>query len=278
MSPQVLLALKSIVLPAALATVALFLVGGLKDPLRSRLQALILALGYVLGAYLLLNRFEFPPILPADSMYLAALLLALFVVIAPKDVRSRYGIRAVFVLLTGGVLLWHLRATLNTTPNMRNMLAFFCLGLGVWSILERSARQVSLPSLIAVPMVACAATAALLMFTGSSSFSQMAGVLCGQLGAALVVAGVKPARMSSTAVLPFLSIFVILFMLIGHFYQDVNPWWFIYLCWPFAVLWIRTWLPLPKNPYAEAIVLVILSALPVGYFLSTVVKQTGLPV
>lgn len=275
MSPLVDAFLRSTVLPAALLAPALFFIGGGKDPMRQRLQAVSVALAFVLGAFMLVGRFNVPPYDASESMSVIALLLALFVAVSPKDVRSRYATRAIFVLVIGAVLLWHIRASLSNSVHMRNMLAFFCLALGVWSIVERSARQVSLPSLILLPMIAASSTSFLLLFSASGLYSQLTTVLCGLLGAALVLALLKPERVSAYALLPFVSVFVIVFMALGHFYLDVNPWKFIYLCWPFAVLWIRNWIPAPKGAWGEAAVLGILSAAPLAYYLFTEFKAAG---
>jgi hypothetical protein len=267
--------LTSTAVPAVLVGLACGLVGGGKEPWRGRLQAVFLALGYLVGAYVLLGRLSWPPADVSEAFSFAALLLAVFVLIRPKDLSQRYGARAVFVVACGALVLWPLRAGLNDMLHYRNLLAFFCLGLGVWSIVERSAHRVTRVTLVLLPLIAATAVSLLLLFSASASFSQLVTILCGILGALLVLAVLKPERVSEDGVTPFISVFVILFMAFGHFYLDVNPWHMIYLCLPYLLLWIRAWIPVPKHRLVEPLVFGLISALPLGYFLWTVFQKSG---
>lgn len=274
-SPILTSFLLSAVFPAAAALVLCFMVGGLRQNWRDRLQALIFGLAYVGGALLLLHRLNFPPSDVSESFSYIAVGMALFVFVAPKEFSARYGLRALFVVLFGGLMLWHIRGSLGGTANLRNMLAFYCLALGVWSIAERGVQQVSLLTLIILSLIAATSTSLLLLFSASASFSQLVSILCAILGALCVGVWIAPQRFSSAAILPFASVFVVLFMAFGHFYLDVNPWHMVYLCWPFAILWARGWLPIPKPPLLEAGILGIISAAPLAYFLWTVFKASG---
>lgn len=276
MSPIVAAFLRSTVLPAVLAGAALYLLGGKSEPLRARLQALVVALAFTVGAYLLLGHFAFPPVDVSESLSYVALGLAVFVWIAPKDLKTRYALRAVFVLALGALLLWHIRESLMGNPvHLRNLVAFFCLSLAMWSITERASRQVALPTLLLLPLITASGLSFLMLFAASAAFSQLVTVLCGQIGVALALSVVARTRVSEFALLPFNSVFLALFMVAGHFYLDVNPWSLIFLCWPFLVLWVRAWVPVPKTWWIEAPVLGAISAAPVGYQLWTAFQAAG---
>lgn len=275
MSPIVAAVVRSAVVPAVVATVLLFLTGGLKEDLRAKLQSLILALAFACGSYMLIERLAFPPGDVSETFSYLALILAVFVFVSPKEVNKRYALRALFVLFCGAVLLWPLRQSLGNPVSLRNCLAFFCLALGVWSIVERNSRTVGLPALIALPMISAIALSILLLLSASASFSQMVGIVAALLGGTLVLALFKPNRVSVPGLLPFFSVFIILFMVAGHFYLDINPWHMVYMCWPFAVLWIRGWLPLPKHRIVEALGLSVLAILPLAYFLFNLFKTAG---
>jgi hypothetical protein len=266
--------LKSAALPAVLAAVALFVLNA-KPAQREKITAAILSLAYIVGAYLLIGRFGFPPSDVSESLSYVAIGITLFVWLAPKDVNSRYGVRALFTLAFGAILLWHIRASLMSTVNLRNMLAFFCLALGVWSITERAATKVTVSTLILLPLLSATGTSLILLFSASAAFSNLVTILCALLGALLLLSLIKPDRVSANALIPYLSVFVIAFMVAGHFYLDVNPWHMVFLCVPFLVLWIRGWLPVPKHWLAEGLVLGALSAAPLGYFVWTVFKTSG---
>lgn len=275
MSPILAAFLRSTVLPAALAAVGLFLTGGRPDPFRERLQAFLLALAYGFGSYMLLDHLEFPPHDANGSFPFLALICALFVFVAPKEAGSRYTLRALFVLALGALLLWPIHESLTGPAHFRNLVAFFCLCLGMWSIAERSYHVVALPTLLILPLISATATSLLLLFSASASLSQLVTVLCGQLGAALVVGLIWPSRLAVGALVPFLSVFIGCFMSFGHFYLEINPWHLIYLCFPFLLLWIRAWLPVSRNVWIEAFVLSLVAAAPLGYFLWTVFQASG---
>jgi hypothetical protein len=267
--------LLSAVFPAGAALILCLFVGGLRQPWRDKLQALILGGAFMGGAFLLLHRLNFPPSDVSESFSYIALLMAIFVFVAPKEFSARYGLRALFVLLFGGLLLWHIRMSLGGVAHLRNMLAFYCLALGVWSITERGSSQAAPLTILTLALIAATATSLLLLFSASASFSQLVSILCAILGAMIVGTWVCPQRISMAAVLPFASVFVVLFMAFGHFYLDVNPWHMVYLCLPFAVLWARPWLPIPKKPLFEAALLGLVSGLPLAYFVWTAFKAAG---
>lgn len=275
MSPIVAAFVWSAVLPALVSGVLVYVVGGGKDPLRARLQALILALAYVAGAYSLIGRLAFPPLDVSESLSYAAIAIAVFVLIAPKDSSRRYGVRALFVLGFGALILWHIRASLSGQVQLRNLLAFFCLSLGLWSIVERGERFVTPFTLLLLPLISATGVSLILLFKGSASVSQLVSIICTILGTLMVLSILRPGRISGVAVVPFISVFVSLFMIVGHFYLDINPWHMVYLCLPYGVLWIRNWLPLPNKWWVEGAVLGGLSAAPLGYFLWNVFKASG---
>lgn len=275
MSPIVAAFLRSAVLPATLVGIGLLALGGQREPLRTRLQALVIGLGFCLGNYLLIDRMHVPPGDVTESFFSAALILVIFTLVGPKPVGARYLVRSLFVIAVGFVVLFHIGASLQNAVHQRNLLAFFFLGLGLWSILERKAATLSSLALIAMPLVSATGVSVLILLRASASMSQMVSIICTILGAAGVLALVKPTLLSKNALIPFLSVFIVAFMASGHFYQDINPWHMVYLCWPFLLLWIRDWMPLPKSALGETIPLVILSVLPIAYFLWTVFQSAG---
>ncbi|NJL24149.1 MAG: acyl-CoA synthetase [Calothrix sp. SM1_5_4] len=196
--------------------------------------------------------------------------------LAPHGHVSRYVVRALVVFALGALILWPIRQGLNNPVAYRNLIAFFCLGLGVWSILERSSQQeVRVPALIAVPLVAAAGLSLLFLFKGSASLSQLVTVLCALLGAMLLFSLIFPAKLSPAPIVPLVSVFIVLFMAVGHFYLDINPWHMIYLAFPFLVLWVRRSIPVPRQALIEAAGLALLAAAPLAYFLWTQYKISG---
>lgn len=275
MSPILAAFIRSTAIPSAVAVIAMYFLGGAGEGLKARLQALLVASAYAVGSYFLLDRLHLPPADVNESLSYVALALAAFVAVSPGDMGARYLVRAIFVAFTGGILLWHIRESLSSYVHLRNMAAFFFLGLGVWSIVERAARQVSRPAYVLLPLVAASGTSLLLLFSASAAFSQLVTVLCGIMGVTVVLSLWRPDRVSAFGLSPFLSVFVVSFMAAGHFYLDVNPWRMVYLCWPFLVLWVRPWLPVPRNAVAEAVALGVLAAGPVIYFLWNAYKAAG---
>jgi hypothetical protein len=276
MSPLVLDFIKSAVLPAAVVAGLSFLIGGRNDPFRARFQAVFWALGFMAGAYVLVGRLSFPPHDVNEAFSWAALALAGFVWLSPKPVGSRYLIRALFVLFLGYLALWPIHASLHGQVPQRNLLAFFFLGLGTWSILERASQKVQPLTLLVLPIISATALSMLLLFKGSASLAQLVSVVCSFLGGLAAVAVIFPKRVSLAAVLPFVSVLIVLFMAVGHFYLDINPWHMIYLCLPFLALWMRRWIPfIPHQPIAETVALGVLSGAPLAYFLWNVYQTSG---
>ncbi|HMN69109.1 MAG TPA: hypothetical protein PKC28_11265 [Bdellovibrionales bacterium] len=275
-SPIIQAFLRSALLPSVVMAVALLVIGFLKEPFKTRLQGLVLALTFVAGAYLLLGRLNFPPADVSETFSYSALVLAFFLLVSPKPLGPKYLVRGMFVLILGALLLWPIRASVVSPAHHRNLVAFFCLGLGLWSILERSSGRVRPSTLVLLPLIAATGVSLLLLFSASASFSQLVTVLCGMLGALFVLFFVTPKRVSVPAVLPFLSIFVVLFMAAGHFYLDRNPWHMIYLCFPYLILWIREWLSfIPSKPVVEELLLGGIAAAPVAYFVYTAYQSAG---
>jgi len=276
MSPLVLDFIKTALAPALAVGIVFLLVGGLSDPLRARIQSVVWALAFTVGAYFLVGRLSFPPTDVNEAFSCGALLLAGFVLISPKGVDVRYLTRAIFVVALGALALWPIRASLHGYAHYRNLAAFFFLALGTWSIVERASSQLQTLTMIVLPIISATALSVFLMFKGSASMSQLVSVLCALLGAVAFLALIKPKRVSMAAVLPFISVFIILFMASGHFYLDINPWHMIYLCLPFLLIWFRGYIPfVPRRPIPEAIILGAASAAPLGYFLYTVYQQVG---
>ncbi len=268
MSPILAALIRSAFVPAAILAGVLFLAGKFGEPFRARLQVIAIALTFVIGNYLLIGRLSFPPTDGAESLSYAALLLAGFVLIYPGG-KPSYFARIVMVLILGALVLFHLRNQLLGHPvHQRNLLAFFCLGLGLWSIFERNSHKVNLLTLVGLPLITAIGLSFILLFNASASYSQMVTILCAMFGAMAVLAWIFPSLLSKAAMMPFLSVFVVLIMAAGHFYLDVNPWKMIWLSIPYFVLWIRSWLPfVPKSPLLEFLALAALSLLPLGYFL-----------
>lgn len=255
----------SAVFPAIVGAIAFFILGGQRDPLRSRVQAFLWALCFAGGSFMLLGRLDLFDVL-VSFMYVG-FALAVFVWISPKPMGSRYLIRALFVVGAGALILWPIRSGLVGPVHMRNLAAFFFLGLGLWSIMERTAQQVKIPSLIALPLIS-ALTLAWFLHSKSDAhgLEQVLGIACALYVATLLVALVSPNRISAAAVLPFVSVFFVGFLLTAHFYFQVNPWTLIYMCIPFLVLWLRGWLPfVPHSPLPEAVILAAISVMPLLY-------------
>jgi hypothetical protein len=275
-SPIAAAFVRSAAAPAVLVTILFFVTGGLKDPLKTRLQGLILALAYFAGAYLLLDRLNFPPKDVSETFGWMALILGAFVVWNPKPLGTRYFVRALVVLALMLTVLWPLREQIVKPIYHRNLVAFFCLGLGVWSIVERTAGAVRTSTLILLPMIAATALSLLTLYSSSASLSQLVSILCAFLGGLFLLACLWPNKIGRSSVVPFLSVFVVMMMVAGHFYLDINPWHLIYLCLPFLILWIRSWFTfVPENPVAEGLVFGLLSAAPLGYFIYNTGVKAG---
>lgn len=276
MSPIIAAFLRSAALPAALLGVVNLLAGFAPEVLRGRIQAIFFAAAYAFGSYMLLDRFQVPPHDFSDSIALAGFVLAGFVLVAPRRLGWRYVLRSIFTLAVLTLTLWHLRESMDSMIARRNVLAFFFLGLGVWSIVERAEKAVAAVTLIALPLVSATGLSFLLLLKGSASMSQQVSILCSLSGAMAVLALVLKNRLAVEALVPFLSVFVMAFMAGGHFYLDVNPWHMVVLCFPYLVLWIRPLLFFaPKAPLGEALVLGLFAAAPLGYFLFQIFKTSG---
>lgn len=267
MSPIVAAFIRSALLPAIGVTIAVFLTGGMKEPLRARIQALVIAAGFIIGHFLLIGRLGLPPGDVAESISYAALGLALFVVVYPMVQQAPYMVRALFVVVLGALVLWHMRHEIKGDMGLRNSIAFFCLGLGVWSIFERNVHRLNMLSILGLPLIVAACLSFILLFNASASFSQMVQILCALIGGLFVLSLKWPGRVSQAAVVPFLSVFLILIMAAGHFTLGVNPWKMVFLCIPFVLIWTRAWFPfIPRNPIVEFLILAIIALLPLAYF------------
>lgn len=276
MSPLLESFLKSAVAPAAVATVLFILTGFLKDPLRARLQGLIFALAFVAGSYIIIGRLSFPPTDSAEALSIGALLLVGFVMWSPRALGPRYLVRGLFVLALGLILLWPLRQQLSNPVYHRNLAAFFCLALGIWSIVERASGKVRPTTLILLPLITASALSLMMLFAASASMSQIVTVLCALFGGLLLFSWLMPTRVGVGGFLPFLSVFVIGMMVVAHFYLDINPWTLIYLCLPFFVLWFREWFGfVPQQTLAEAAVFGLISALPLAYLVYNAGVKAG---
>lgn len=239
-----------------------------KDSLRVRLQATIWPIGFFLG-WMWLGRMPFPAMEAGNGFLWSTVLLMLFVWLSPRPVGVRYLVRALFVVAVGALLLWERRTELAGPAHLRNLLAFFFLGLGLWSILERSSQQVKLPSLVLLPLFS---VASLYVFLQAHHVGQ--GILSGAVALQLILLALvfvlsvlRPELISPAAVLPFVSIFSVTFMAGAHFYFNVNPWTLMFFCIPFAVLWARGWLVfIPRAALVEVFALGVIAALPLAYF------------
>lgn len=275
-SPIVRAFLVSAVAPAFVAAVVVFILGYLKEPWKARVQGLVLALAFSAGAYLLIGRLHVPPTDAGEAFSFAALLLAVFILVRPQPLGHRYLVRAIFVLALGAIILYPLRQTILAPIYYRNLVAFFCLALGIWSIVEKTVPKVMPTTLILLPLIAATGLSFLMLFAASASYSQMVSVVCALFGAMLVLALLQPQRLSLNALVPFLSVFVVMLMVAGHFYLEINPWHMIYLCLPYLILWIRDWLGfVPKKTVPEAIILGTVSAAPLAYFVYNIGVNAG---
>lgn len=239
-------------------------------------QALVMAIGFSAGVYLLIGRVSLPPRDVNEGLVWISLICAFFVAVSPQTVGGRYLVRGLFVLAMGVLLLWSIRQTAFTPPHYRNLIAFFCLALGVWSIVERAATRMTLMAVLAMGSLAATFASLLFVLKGSASMSQVATCLSVQLGALSLLAFVFPRRLDAFAVLPFVSVLPVMMMAGGHFYLNINPWYMVYLSLPYLLLWIRRGLSfVPDHPILETLALSIMAAGPLGYFIWTVYESTG---
>ncbi len=275
-SPIVLSFIQSALVPAFVSTVLLFLLGGMKDPWRARLQGLVLSAAFVYGGYVLIGRMHVPPSDVNEGLMAGGLVLGLFALWNPKPLGPRYVVRGLFVLAVGVLVFWPLRETLAKAMYHRNLVAYFCLGLGIWSITERCAGKVRPVSLALLPLISATAVSFMLLFHASASLANLVSVLCALIGGIAVLAFLFPARLGWGAIFPFISLLIVSFMAAGHFYLDVNPWHMMIFCIPFLVLWVRDWLTfIPTKTVPEAVSLGLLSAAPLIYFLYGIYKTAG---
>jgi hypothetical protein len=262
----------------ALAVAALFfLTGILPDRVKTRMQAVVLAMAFVAIYYCYMGPPTWPPTGGLPALPWVALTLAAYLWIYPVHFGTRYAVRALFVLIVGAICLWslfdHIKGS-QTGP--RNAAAFFCLGLGVWSIIEKASEKTNVAILALLPMIALLASSFLFLLEGSASLSQLGISMAMLFGVVMAIGFFWPRKISHAALVPFLSIFVIAMMVVGHFFVEINPWRLIMMSWPFLILWIRRAIPfLPKSQIAELAVLTVLAVAPVAYWLSSIYKATG---
>lgn len=275
-SPIVRAFIMSALVPAVCAAVAVFLTGFLKEPWKARVQGLIFAAAIFSGVYVLIGRMHAPPTDAGEALGLAAALLAVFILVRPQPLGHRYLVRALFVLALGAIILFPLRQTVLQPLYYRNLVAFFCLALGLWSIVEKTVGKVMPTTLILLPLIAATALSLMMLFAASASISQIVSCACALFGAMLMVALIKPQFLSLNALVPFLSVFVVLMLAVGYFYLDINPWHMVYMCIPYLVLWIRDWLGfVPKKTVPEGIILGAVSAAPLAYFVYDIGVKAG---
>ena len=210
-----------------------------------------------------------------ESLSFVALVLAAFAWIAPRETGPRYLTRALVTLGCVGLVLFHIRAGLTGSTELRNLIAFACLSLGTWSITETAAHRVRTTSLLVTSLISATTVSLVCLLSGSAVFAQLTGVLCGLLGAGFAVSIIWPKRVADDAFVPFASVFVTLVMTAAHFYLDVNPWRMIATAWPFAVLWLRPKLPISNRAVIETPALALLAGAPMAYFLYSLFRDAG---
>lgn len=276
MSPIVLSFLLSAVLPAALVSGLLLASKKVPQAWRSRFQAVVFAAGLCMGSYLVIGRVNFPPQDFNESVSFIALFLASFAFFAPRSVGSRYLVRAIFVAIVFLIILWNLREAMDSMINKRNALAFYFLALGTWSIVEKGIVTVSATTCVALPLVSATALSLILLFKGSASFSQQVVTCCALFGGLLTLTLIWRKILDLEALGGFLSVLVVAFMAGGHFYLDINPWHMVFLAFPYLILWINNAIPFkPKSALGEALMLSLISAAPLAYFVYDVFKTSG---
>lgn len=268
----------SVLVAAATVFIAFWMIGTFSDPLRARLQGLVWSLAFVGVAFEFRGRFPWPLFNFQDGLIWGCLLLGLFIVVSPKSVGVRYFIRGLIVIAFGYLILAPLGHAFVGSVNQRNLLAFFFLGLGLWSILERSSAQVKISGLLLLPILSLIGLAWLLMkqLTAGQGLALTSGEV-GLLMAPIVLhlsllvslfalSLLVPQKISPASVLPYVSVMIVAEMAAGHFYLRINPWFMVWLCLPFLLLWIRGWMPfVPKDSKAEAIMLGVMAGLPMAY-------------
>ncbi|MGE4132208.1 MAG: hypothetical protein AB7F86_11260 [Bdellovibrionales bacterium] len=277
MSPLVAAFIRSAAAPALLVMVATFFVSKVPEFQRARVIAGLVAFGFVIGHYLLIYRLSFPPADASESLSYVAVLLFVFVLMFPGLHSAPYLLRAIFVVGIGFLTLYHLGGgLLSNGVHQRNLLAFFFLGLGVWSILEKSAHGVGTISLIGLPLITATSLSFLLLFGGSASWSQMVSVLCAILGGLMALSWFRPKAVPKSAVVPFISVFLVAMMAAGHFNLEINPWKMIVISFPFLLLWIRRFLAfVPAKERTEFVLLMAMAGAPMAYYVWDAFKVAG---
>lgn len=230
---------------------------------RARLTAVALSALFIVAAHVMSVPLKLPPRDALDSLLLVGVLLAFYVVFFPRVNEAQYSPRIFYVAAVGLLLLWHIRHDVWTMGQARNLIAFFCLGLGSWSILNSGFHKVGAYALVTLPLMAAAALSYILSLSGGVLLSRMVLLLALFILAAVPLAG--RGRISLPGLIPFMSVFLAAFAAVGFFYSNISPWSLIAAFIPFLLILLRSWLPLPRGPVVEALALNVLAAIPLGY-------------
>lgn len=265
----------SILAPVGFAVLC-WVVSGARPLFRVRLQAAFFALSFLGGGYFLQANLHLPPQDAIDSLLLSAFLLMLYVVLFPELKGVNYTPRLFYVLAMGALLLWPLKNEVFQAANARNLIAFFCLGLGAWSILVGGASKVATPSLLSLPLMSALALSLIFKLSGGVLLSRLVLLHAGLILVSLVLC--LRGKAHPAAFLPFASAFLAGFAVVGFFYSNINPWRLTAAFIPFLFILGRAWIRfVPTKPEREAIWLNGLAAVPLGIFLWNLYASTGLP-
>jgi hypothetical protein len=269
--------LKTAAVPAVAVVILFFFFGLAPEPWRSRTQSLILAAGFILSCYLLNGMPAWPPEGGAPSLIYVALWFAVYPWIVPASTGWRFTLRGVWIVVGACIVLWTLRVSILNSPiYCRNILALIFVGWGMWSSLERSIRISHALTPVAMGMVTFTCASLIFLFKGSLLMSQMLTALAVIAGGIAVLAWWFPRRLSLHAVFPFLSGFMAVFLITGYIFLEIDPWLLVSLAIPFLALLVKDlfgWAS--TSALSDALVMLVLAAIPMSYILYNVSLTSG---
>lgn len=269
--------LKTAMAPAVVVGLLMLLFGSAPEPWRSRMQGLIVAAGFVASSYLLSGPPTWPPEGGAASLAWVAIWFGLFSWVAAPGTRAKTLFRGTWIIVGVILVVYKLQhAILNSPVQSRNVLALVCAGWGMWSALERGLRYSKPLTVVSMGMVTFTAASVLFLLESSLLMSQLMTSLAVLAGGLAVMAWLFSKRLSLHAVLPFLSGFIGVVMVTGYVFLDINPWLMLSLAIPCAALFLKDLFKLTStSALTDAIVTIVLAALPLGYILWKVSLTSG---
>lgn len=269
--------LKTAALPAIVAAVLFFLFGTAPEPWKARIQALIIAFAFFATCFLLTGFPEWPPTGGVAALVYVAFWFALYPWVAPEAPGIRYVLRGIWVLVGSVLVLWPLHNQILENPiHLRNCVALMLLGWGMSSILIRSQQNSHPLTVLVVPMVSIAASSILFVFHGSVLLSQMLTALSVVAGAIAALSWIFPQRISSFGVYNFVAGFFGVCLVTAYMFLDSNPWTLAAMAVPYGVLLLKDLVTAKRaSAFKEALIVLIVSVLPIAYLLYSEFKAAG---